>query len=136
MHPQSRFSLFVILLLFLSSSNLYGIGLALWYQSPDLLTPSEANPDKRGWGTVAIMLLAFSQVLYLALVFAWLFQWMRFYPGNPVQTYSVYCGLSLSTAALLTAPLGFGLKRVIGIIVAFSTGLLWLIQAFASAVPA
>jgi len=33
MHPQSRLSLFAILLLLISSGNLYGIGLALWYRN-------------------------------------------------------------------------------------------------------
>jgi hypothetical protein len=134
MHPQSRFSVFAILLLLLSSANLYGIGLALLSRRSDSLTWLKARPDKVGWGTMAIMLLACSQVLYLAFLFAWLFQWMRFYPGNPAQTFSIRSGLSLSTAALLMAPLGFGLKRVIGIIVAISTGLLWLVAALGSVV--
>ena len=74
---QSRLSLFAILLLLISSGNLYGIGLALWYHNTDSLTSSRALPDK--WGTIAIALLACSQILYLIFFFAWLFQWVRFY---------------------------------------------------------
>ena len=130
MHPQSRLSLFAILLLLISSGNLYGIGLALWYHNSDSLTSSEALPDK--WGTIAIVFLACSQVLSLFLFFAWLFQWVRFYPGNPVQTISIACGFSLSAAALLTAFFGLGLKRLIGIIIDFTTALLWLFSAVGS----
>jgi hypothetical protein len=130
MHPQSRLSFFAILLLLISLGNLYGIGLALWYHNSDSRKSSEALPDK--WGTIAIVLLACSQVLYLVFFFAWLFQWVRFYPGNPVQTASIYCGFSLSAAALLTASFGLGLKRLMGIIIAFTTALLWLISAVGS----
>jgi len=63
-------------------------------------------------------------------LFAWLFQSVRFYPGNPVETASIYCGFSLSAAALLTA--SFGLKRLMGIIIAFTTALLWVISAVGS----
>jgi hypothetical protein len=47
MHPQSRLSLLAILLLLISSGNLYGIGLALWYWNSDSLTPSEFAPTNR-----------------------------------------------------------------------------------------
>jgi hypothetical protein len=127
MHPQSRFSLFVILLLLISFGNSYGVGLALWRRN----SASELSSDK--WGTVAMIILACSQVLYLVFVFAWLFGWVRFFPGNPIQTAVIYCGLSLSAAALLPALLGLGLKRLMGIVVAFTTTLLWLIAAFGSA---
>ena len=130
MHPQSRLSLFAILLLLISLGNLYGIGLGLWYRKSDSLTSGETLPDK--WGTMAIVLLTFSQVLYLVFFFAWLFQWVRFYPGNPVQIASIACGFSLSAAALLTASFGLGLKRLMGIIIAFTTALLWLISAVGS----
>jgi hypothetical protein len=130
MHPQSRLSLFAILLLLISSGNVYGIGLALWYHNADSLRSSEALPDK--WGTIAIVLLACSQVLYLIFFFASLFRWFRLYPGNPVQTVSIACGFLLSTTALLTSSFGLGLKRLIGIIIAFTTALLWLISAIGS----
>jgi hypothetical protein len=130
MHPQSRLSFFAILLLLISLGNLHGIGLALWYHNSDSLKSSEALPDK--WGTIAIVFLACSQLLYLVFFFAWLFQWVRFYPGNPVQTTCIYCGFSLSAAALLTASFGLGLKRLMGIIIAFTTALLWLISAVGS----
>jgi hypothetical protein len=128
MHPQSRFTLFVILLLLLSSGNLYGVGLALWRRN----SGSELVSDK--WGTVAMLILACSQVMYLIFVFAWLFEWVRFFPGNPVQTAVIYCGFSLSAAALVTASCGLGLKRLMGIVVAFTTALLWLVAALGSVV--
>jgi hypothetical protein len=131
MHPQSRLSLFAVLLLLISSGNLYGIGLALWYRNSDSVMSSETLPDK--WGTMAIVFLTCSQVLYLILFFAWLFQWIRFYPGNPVQTLSIRCGFSLSVAALLTASFGLGLKRPLGLIISLTTALLWLISALGSA---
>jgi len=131
MHPHSRFSLFAVLLLIISSGNLYGIGLALWYRNSDSVTSSEALPDK--WGTRAIVFLTCSQMLYLIFFFAWLFQWIRFYPGNPVQTFSIACGFSLSAAALLTASFGFGVKRLLGIVISITTALLWLISAVGSA---
>jgi hypothetical protein len=131
MHPQSGLSLFAILLLFISSGNLYGIGLALWYRDSDSLTSSETLPDK--WGTMAIVFLTCSQVLYLIFFFAWLFRWVRFYPGNTVQTLCIACGFSLSAAALLTASFGLGLRRLMGIIISFTTALLWLISAVGSA---
>ncbi len=130
MHAQSRLSLFAILQMLISLGNVYGIGLALWHRSSDSLTLAEQLPNR--WGSIAIVFLACSQVLYLILFSAWLFQWMRFYPGNPVETLSIACGFSLSAAALLTAPFGLGLKRGIGVIVAFTTALLWLISAAAS----
>ena len=130
MHQQSRVSLFAILLLLISLGNLYGIGLALWSHKSDSLTPAETLPDK--WGTTAIVLATCSQMLYLIFFFAWLGQWIRFYPSNPAQTISIACGFSLSTAALITASLGLRLKRLIGVIVAFTTGLLWLISAVGS----
>jgi hypothetical protein len=67
-------------------------------------------------------------------LFAWLFHWMRFFPGNPVEAASIRCGLAFSAVALGAAPFGLGTKRLVGIVVASSTGLLWLIAAFGSAV--
>jgi hypothetical protein len=130
MHPQSRLSLFALLLLLISSGNLYGIGLALWYHPSDSPKLSETIPDK--WGSIAIVFLTCSQVLYLIFFFAWLFQWVHFYPGNPVQTFAIICGVSLSAAALLMASFGLALKRLMGIVIAFTTGLLWFISAVGS----
>jgi len=124
MHPQSRLSLFAILLLLISSGKLYG---SVWHVGTTTPTRSrrrEHSPDK--WGTIAIVLLACSQILYLIFFFTWLFQWVRFYPGNPVQTVSIACGFLLSAAGLLTASFGVGLKRLIGIIIAFTYFGAWL----------
>jgi hypothetical protein len=126
MHPQSQFSVFAILLLLVSCGNLYGIGFALWEDA------KSAIADK--WGSTAIVLVSCSQLLYFILLFAWLFHWMRFFPGNPVEAASIRCGLAFSAVALGAAPFGLGTKRLVGIVVASSTGLLWLIAAFGSAV--
>jgi hypothetical protein len=104
MHPQSRFSLFAVLLLLICSGNLLGVGLTLWRPNSD----SEAVFDK--WGTMAMLFLACNQVLYLIFFFAWLFEWIRFFPGNPVQTAAIYSGFSLSAAAFVAAFLWRGSK--------------------------
>jgi hypothetical protein len=127
MHPQSRLSLFTILLLIISFGNFYGIGVGLWHNKSDSETVSDT------WGTMAIVFLAFNQMLYLVFVFAWLFQWMRFYPGNPVQGASVCCGFALSVASIVMACCGLGLKRVMGIAIAVTTALLWFMAAIGSA---
>jgi hypothetical protein len=124
--PQSRFSLFSILLLVLSGANLYGVVLAL------LRPESRSKPVPDPWGTASMLMLTCSQVLYLIFVSAWLFKWVHFYPGNPVQMTAIYVGLLLSAAALLTAIAGSGLKRLMGIVVALTSALLWLITLIGS----
>ncbi|MDQ1409839.1 MAG: hypothetical protein QOJ41_1574 [Acidobacteriaceae bacterium] len=128
MHPECRLSLLTILLLIISFGNLDGIGLALWHHNSD----SESVRDR--WGRIAIVFLTCSQLLALIFLPAWLPQWMRFYPGNPVQIASIYWGLALSPASFVMACLGQGLKRLMGITIAFSTALLWFFAAFGSAV--
>jgi hypothetical protein len=64
--------------------------------------------------------------------FAWLLQWMRFYPGNPVQNAVALCGFALSAASLVMAGFAHGLKRLMGITIAFTTTLLWIIEGIAS----
>jgi hypothetical protein len=115
------------LLLIISFGNLYGLALALWRDASD----PEGVPDK--WGTIAIVLLTCSQLLSLIFLLAWFFQWMRFYPGNPVQIASIYCGLALSAASFVMACFGLGLKRLMGIAIAVTTALLWFIAAIGSA---
>jgi hypothetical protein len=127
MHPQSRFSLFAVLLLLICFGNLLGIGVAVWRRDSD----SEAILDK--WGTMAMIFLACGQILYLIFIFAWLFEWMRFFPGNPVQTVAIYSGFFLSAVGLVTASCGVGVKRLVGVVVAFTTALLWLTAAIGSA---
>jgi hypothetical protein len=127
MHTQSRFSLFAVLLLLICFGNLWGIGLTLWRRDSD----SEAIVDR--WGTIAMLFFACGQILYLIFFFAWLFEWMRFFPGNTVQTAAIYSGFSLSAAAFVAASCGVGVKRLVGVVVAFTTALLWLTAAIGSA---
>jgi hypothetical protein len=126
MHPQSRFSLFAILLLLICFGNLWGIGLALLRRDSD----SEAIVDR--WGSMAMIFLACGQILYLVFIFAWLFEWMRFFPGNRVQSIAIYSGFFLSAAGLVTASCGVGVKRLVGVVVAFTTAFLWLTAAVGS----
>lgn len=73
-----------------------------------------------------------SQLLYSALVIAGIFHWMRFYPGNRVETAAIVVGLSLSIIALLLALSDAGLKRLVGLWVGVITIFLWVLSAVAS----
>jgi hypothetical protein len=79
------------------------------------------------WGTTAIVIAGHSQLLYLALVLTWWFRWMRFYPGNPIEHDVFFGGLLLSGAGLLTSVLGIGFKRCVGVGVAATTGVMWIL---------
>jgi hypothetical protein len=57
---------------------------------------------------------------------------MRFYPGNPIQNAIGLCGFVLSAASLVMACFAHGLKRLMGITIAFTTTLLWIIEGVAS----
>jgi len=83
-------------------------------------------------GTVALALASSSQILFLAYAAAGRFAWVRFYPGNPIQTYAILTGVILSASALVTALFGSGLKRIAGFLVAVTTAGLWVLAAVAS----
>ena len=96
------------------------------------LTPARSQrPDFPG--VVALSSASLSQLLYLGLFFAWLFHWMRFYPGNPIQTCSWVAGFLLSFIAFFAGFAASGLRRLAAIVVAVTTAFLWLLAAIASA---
>jgi hypothetical protein len=80
-----------------------------------------------------LILVACSQLLYLLFALAWLFRWMHFYPGNPIQTAAILCGLSFSIAAACTSSVGRYPYSFITIIVAVVTAGMWLLAALGSA---
>jgi hypothetical protein len=127
MHPTSRFSLLSSLLLLLSAADLYLIGLAIWYRYNHNAEATHANSR-----TLDLILVSCSQLLYLVFVLAWLFRWMNFYPGNPIQNGAILCGLSLSIAAVCTAPFRPNSYSFITIIVAVVTAGMWLLAALGS----
>lgn len=84
------------------------------------------------YGLLAVALAACSQMLYLAFGFAWWFHWIRFYPGNPIQTFGILAGLTLSVCALIMAAFGRGMNGAAGAVVAIANIGLWLLSAIAS----
>ena len=112
------------LLLALSFANLSLVVIALVRHDNDTSTEiaEPALPRTDFFGTLALAVLFTGQLLYLVLVAAWHQHWLRFYPGNPIQTYSVIAGILLSVSAFLFASVGTGLKRLAGMIVAVTTG--------------
>jgi hypothetical protein len=131
MHQTSRFSFFSSLLLLLSVADLYLVGLAVWYRYTESTIPPEAAHAKPR--TLDLILVSCSQLLYLLFVLAWLFRWMNFYPGNPIQNGAILCGLSFSVAAACTAPFGPNSYSFITIVVAVVTAGMWLLAAIGSA---
>jgi hypothetical protein len=130
MHQISRLSLPAFLLLLLSATDLYLIGVAMLHRHSRSATPSGPLRDEAR--TLGLILLSSSQLLYLMFFFAWLFQWMHFYPGNPTEEIAILCGLSFSVAGLCTAPFGPSSQRLITIVVALTTVGMWLLAAVAS----
>ena len=123
-------SLLTELLLLLSLGNLTFSAMAF------VRCPSEdlsSQPFARiKWSTLAIGLAGSSQLLYLVFVAAWIFRWLRFYPGNPIEMFAIFAGLTLSGAAFLTALFGAGLTRWAGVLSSAVTAFLWLLAAIAS----
>jgi hypothetical protein len=123
-----------VALLLLSFCNLCLIVLAVFYRVDEELWPSLEPPAKytSGCGYLSIALAAGSQLLYVGFAAAWLFGWIKFYPGNRIETFVIYLGLILAGGAFFTALFGAGLKRGAGLFVAFTTAGLWLLSAMAS----
>jgi hypothetical protein len=69
---------------------------------------------------------------YLAFGFAWWFHWVRFYPGNPIQTFGILASLVLFVCALIMAAFGRGTSSAAAAVVAVVTVGLWLLSAIAS----
>jgi hypothetical protein len=117
--------------LLISGTNLCGLTYALFLKE-------QGAPDFRltriqlKWASPLSMILAFlSQVLYLVFFAAWLFHWVRFYPGEPIY-HACQAGLALSFFGLATALLGTGPKNSVSLIVSLTTGSLWILVGIAS----
>jgi hypothetical protein len=114
----------------MSIANLGLLGAAAWY--PEDHREAEVSTFRRRAGIITLLLGLCSQVLYLVFVLIWLFGWMPFYPGNPVEGIATSAGLLLSTAGCVVAALGIGLRRCVGLASGVMTGFLWLLAAAAS----
>lgn len=119
-----------ILMCAMSIANLCLIGVAAWY--PEDPPVAEVSASRRRAGAVALLLGLISQALYLVFLLSWLFRWMHFYPGNPVEGIASSAGLLLSTAGCVLAVFGRGLRRCVGLASGVTTGFLWLLAAAAS----
>src|SRR5947209_8674760 len=93
---MSKLSNARIALLLISGGNLGLLAVAAFYPRNEL-TDDSVCPN------LGILVAASSQVLYLIFCAAWLFEWMRFYPGNRIENSSILIGLALSGAALILA---------------------------------
>lgn len=122
-----------LILLLISLANLCFLAVAVFYHWRERAVETENQPDKSAtYGLLAVGLASCSQLLYLALGFAWWFDWMRFYPGNPIQSFEILAGLALSAGALIMAAFGRGLNSAAAFAVGIATIGLWLLSAIAS----
>ena len=129
MHQRAQLELPTVALLLLSAINLWAIGMATWRKDP------ESSTQLKSWrhelGAVVLFLVGLSQTIYVVFVFAWLYGWVRFYPGATAETFAIWSGLILSVTALVIAPFAIGPRRWVGVGVALVTAAMWL---FAGAV--
>ena len=130
MHQIPHLELPTVVLLLLSAINLWAIGMATCRSEPESST--QMNSRRHELGAIALFLVGLSQTVYVVDVLAWLFRWIRFYPGAPIETFAMYSGLLLSVTALLIAPFAIGLRRLVGVGVALITSAMWLLAAAVS----
>jgi hypothetical protein len=126
MHKTAHLELPTVAALLISVANLWGIGVATWYHDSD--STAHITSWRHTLSVISLILVALSQILFVVFVLAWQLRWMRFYPGNPAETYSTWCGLLFSTAALLAASFGVGPRRWICGAVALTTAAMWLLS--------
>jgi len=103
--------------------------MATWRKDPGSST--QLKSWRHELGAIVMFLVGLSQTIYVVFVFAWLYGWIRFYPGAPAETFAIWSGLLLSVTALLIAPFAIGPRRWVGVGVALVTAAMWL---FAGAV--
>ena len=95
---------------------------------------SNGRADSLRWPTkISVASAIAGQLLYLVLVAAWLFRWVRFYPGAPVPTNAIVVGLILALVALIAGVFSQGLTRWATMFAAVMMIGLWLLAAVASA---
>jgi hypothetical protein len=124
-------NLATVVVLLISGTNLCGLAYALFLNekgAPEFhLTRIQLN-----WAAPLSMILAFlSQALYFVVLAAWVFRWVRFYPGAPIY-HTTLIGFALSFFGLVTAFIGTGAKRWVSLMVSLTTGLLWILVAIVS----
>jgi hypothetical protein len=129
MHQTAHLELPTVALLLLSAINLWTIGMATWRKDPESST--QLTSWRHELGAVVLFLVGLSQTIYVVFVFAWLYGWVRFYPGATAETFAIWSGLILSVTALVIAPFAIGPRRWVGVGVALVTAAMWL---FAGAV--
>lgn len=118
------------LLLVFSLVNLC-LAIVALVQKPD--EDTAPVPYKRArWSTIGIVLAGGSQLLYLVFSAVWLFRWIRFYPGNPIEIGAILAGLTLCVVGFVIALFGEGLRRWAGVIYCAATTIPWLLAAIAS----
>src|SRR5690348_309408 len=105
-----QISLATAVVLLISGTNLCCLAYALFPNeqgAPDL----QLTRIKLKWAAPLSMVLAFlSQALYLFTLAAWVFHWVRSYPGSPIY-HTTPIGLALSFFGVVTAFIGTGAKR-------------------------
>jgi hypothetical protein len=121
-----------VAVLLISCVNLGLVAFAAAYRDESESDASGAADRKRGG--LSLVLVTTSQLVYLLFVAAWLFRWMRFYSGNPVENCAILSGLLLSVAAAVTAVRGAGLRLCASLFVSATTTGLWLLAAIASSI--
>jgi hypothetical protein len=131
MHISLATFVALVVELLISGVNLCALAYALF-------SKAQADPErllirpKFTWATPLSLILPFlSQVLYLALLPAWLFHWVRFYPGAPIYR-TIPVGFALSFFGAVTALLGTSERRWIGLMVSLVTASLWISCAIVS----
>lgn len=122
-----------VILLLISFANMCLVCMAALSRDDQSEPRSQELPrGTKLFGSVALGMALSSQILYLVFSAAWLFQWTKFYPGNPIQRFVTFGGLTLSAGAFVTALLGTGLKRFVGVLSSLATVGLWFLSAIAS----
>lgn len=118
-----------VVLMLISGTNLALLAVAASYRESE---PQGAR-SAFNWSLVSLSLVASSQLIYIFFGVAWFFGWITFYPGNPVENYSILCGLALCVSGAISGFLGAtGLRRFASLLVAAIMGALWLLAAAAS----
>jgi hypothetical protein len=117
--------------LLISGVNLCGLVYAFFLreqEEPDY----QFTRTKLAWAAPLSIILTFlNQTLYLVLLAAWSFRWVRFYPGAPIY-HAIPAGLALSLFGLVAALFGTGGKRWISLVASVTLGFLWILAAVAS----
>ena len=130
MHQTPRLAFFTVLMLLISFFNFVCVGIALAKRAFTSDTPSKNTSELQG--KFGLIFILSSQLLYVLMVLAWQFEWIRFDHGNPLVAIANYCGFALSAAALYLALVESGSDRSLMIAGAAITVGMWVFTALAS----